>query len=785
MLKNYLIISFRYLKRHKGYSFINISGLAIGMSCAILILLWVQDELSFDSFNRNAHNIYRVVENQHYAGDKLVPVAVTPGPLAQSLKDNYPEIINSTRYDKEHVTIRYKNKMFDENVAFVDSSFFDMFTYPVSKGEPYNELNRFNCIVMTSDVAKKYFGDEDPIGKTLTVNDSLDFDVTGIMNETPTNSHLHFDLILPFEILEKLGRDLKTWGNNSYYTYVQLQSKIDVSEVEKKIKDVVKVYNEGSTTDLYLQPLLKIHLYSSGKFVSDIGGLGNVAYVNIFFLIAFIVLFIACMNFMNLSTARAAERAKEVGMRKVIGAGRWQIVRQFYTESVLFALISLVFALLISAAMLHSFNNLSGKEISFISLGSKTLIGFVILTLFTGLLAGSYPSIYLSSFLPVKVLKSDTAGLAKSSLFRKVLVVTQFSLSSILIIGTTVISNQLDYMRKENIGFDRQHVISFGIDGAIRNNLETIKIELKQDPRIISVAASDENPIFVVNSTSSLYWEGKEEKDLTLFHFMFSDQDFADTLKMEIVEGRFFSRNYSDEHTSIVINEEAAKAIGMQKPVGKSITMWGLKLKIIGVIKNFNFKSLETKIGPMVILNDKNFLRMMCARIKGDDLQETIEYIKDTYKKFSPYAPFNYHFLDDDFELLYRSENRMQAIFKYFAILAIIISCFGLFGLASQITEKRTKEIGIRKLLGANIFDLAFMLSSEFTKWILISNLIAWPVGYYVMNKWLQAYAYRVGISAWIFPLTGLLVLFVALLTVLNQTIRAATADPIKSLNYE
>lgn len=785
MLKNYFKIAYRNLTRYKAFTIINILGLAVGLACTILILLWVQDELSFDKFNKNAEIIYRVVEIQHYAGGNIFPVAVTPGPLAESLKDNFPEIINATRFNYSGRILRYNDKIFNETVAFADPSFLKIFSYPVVTGNTDNILNDLHSILLTEKAAHKYFGNENPVGKTIVIDDSLSLKVTGVLQDIPTNSHLRFDFLVPFEFLKNLGRDLDQWGNNSFYTYVQLQQNSKVPDVNKKIKDEIRKHNEGSVTDLVLQQLLKIHLYSAGKYTADIGWLGNIEYVNIFSLVALIVLFIACINFMNLSTARATKRAKEVGMRKVIGAERLQIVKQFYIESILFAFIALLIALAISDLLLNAFNNLSGKEISLSSLGSTTIIGFIVLTILTGIIAGSYPAIYLSSFLPIKVLKSDSAISGGGSFFRKILVVTQFSLSLILIIGTLIISSQLNYIKSKDLGFNRENVIALNLNNSIRANFETVKNELMQNPKIISVTASTVNPMYLMNSTSNFDWEGKNEKEEILIHFLFSDRDLVNTFKMKMVEGRFFSKDFGSDTSSIVINEEAAKIIGMKDPVGKSLTMWGDKLTIIGVVKNFNFKPLDTKIEPLVIRYTDDLLFSMFVRVKPGGLTGTIDYIKDVYKTFSPSAPFDYHFLDEDFENLYKSETRMQTIFSYFAIFAIIISCLGLFGLTSYIAERRTKEIGIRKVLGANVLNLSYLLSLQFTKWVLISNLIAWPVAYILMNKWLQDFAYRVDISLWLFPLSGLLVLVVALLTVSYQAIKAALVNPVKSLKYE
>ena len=785
MFSSYFKVILRNLRKNALFSFINIFGLAIGMACAILILLWVQDELSFDSFNKNAPNLYRVVENQYYAGGEIFPVAVTPGPLAKSLKDNYPEIINSTRFSIRGRTLRYGDKIFNEEVAFADPAFIKMFTYPLAGGNPDNAMVDLHSILLTKKSAEKYFGNENPLGKTIMINDSLSLKITGILNEVPENSHLHFDCLIPFEFFKVMGSKLDNWNNNSFYTYIQLQPNAITSEVDKKIKDEIKRHNEGSTTEINLQPLNKIHLYSGSKYAADIGGHGNIEYVNIFSLVALIVLFIACINFMNLSTARATKRAKEVGMRKVIGAGRLQIIKQFYFESILFAVIALIIALIISDLILNPFHHLAGKEISFNSLGSTMLAGLITLTILTGLIAGSYPAIYLSSFLPVKVLKSDSVVSGGGSLFRKVLVVVQFSLSLILIIGTIIISNQLNYIKNKDIGFNRENIIEININKTIRNNLLAVKNELKQNPDIVSVGAGSASPAYVMSSSSGFDWPGKNKDDRVLIHFISGDEDFVTTFKMKMVQGRFYSKDFGSYSSSIVLNEEAAKVIGIKDPIGRTLTMSGDKFTITGVVKNFNFKPMDTKIEPLVIYYDNGDFYSMFARLKPGDLPGTINYIKRVYKKFSPSAPFNYHFLDEDFDNLYKSETRMQTIFEYFAIFAIIISCLGLFGLASYIAERRTKEIGIRKVLGANIINLTYLLSLEFTKWVLISNLIAWPVAYYFMNKWLQGFAYRTELSLWVFPLSGLLVLLVALLTVSYQAIKAALINPVKSLKYE
>lgn len=785
MFKNYLKIAFRNLAKYKAFTFINVFGLAIGMASAILILLWVQDELNYDTFNKNADEIYRVVEYQHYSGGDILSVGVTPGPLAKSLADNYPEVEKAARFRVLRSNLRYGDKVFKESVAYADPEFLKIFSFPLISGNSEKALLDLHSVLLTEDAANKYFGNENPMDKIIIFDDSLAMRVAGVMENVPHNSSIKFDFIVPFENLENLGWGLEDWGNNSIYTFVRLKKNAVVNDVNKKIKKEILTHNEGSLTDIALQPLKDIHLYSAGTFVADFSGLGNIKYVNIFSLVAIVVLLIACINFMNLSTARATKRAKEIGMRKVLGAERQNIVRQFYSESIMFAFIALILALGISALLLNVFNNLVAKEISLFSLNISTIIGFLILAILTGIIAGSYPSIYLSSFIPVKVLKSNSAAMGSGSLFRKILVVTQFSLSIILIIGTVIISNQLEYMKNMDLGFNRENVLEISLNGNVVRNYNAFNNELKLNPKILATAVADYSPASIGTSTSGVDWEGKSENDQVLFYRIVTGKDFIKTFKMQMAGGGYFTGNRAVDTSSIVINAEAAKVMGMKDPVGKTLKMWGKEFNIIGVIKNFNFLRLDSKIEPMVVAYSDSDLRSAFVRISPGDIEKTISYIEKVYKSFSPTTPFDYHFMDQDFENLYRSETRMQNIFSYFAVIAIIISCLGLFGLASYIAERRTKEIGIRKVLGANVFGLSYLLSVEFSKWVLISNVIAWPVAYFLMNNWLQNFEYRTDMNLWAFLFSGGIALLIALITVSFQVIKAATANPVKSLKYE
>lgn len=785
MFKSYLKVAFRNLKNQKLFSFINILGLAAGITCTILILLWVQDELSYDTFNKNGKDIYRVVENQFYAGGEIFPVAVTPGPLAQALKDNYPEVINSTRVTSRARILRYGENIYSEELLFADSSFLKIFSFSLIEGNEETALRDPHSILLSQEMAEKYFANENPIGKTILVNDKYNLEVKGVFENVPDNSHLQFNFIVPFLLMKEEGTHIENWGNNTYYTYVQLLPNTDAEIVNNKIKNIIKENNERSITEVYLQPMLDIHLYSGSKFTAEIQGNGNIEYVNVFSLIALFVLLIACINFMNLSTARSAKRSKEVGLRKVVGAGRTQIIKQFFIESILLTLFGFLLSLVFVYLLLPSFNELSGKSIEIFNSSWSIYAGMVVITLFTGIISGSYPAVYLSSFLPARVLKQNNPTGKGGSLFRKVLVITQFSLSIILIVGTTVVYKQLDYIQNKNLGFNKENIVYYNIGEIVKDKIESVKSELLKNPNILSATLSNQTPAYYGNSTSSFDWDGKNKDEKVLMHFVAVDEDYIQTFKMGIERGRFFSKDFVADTGSIVINETAAKVIGFDNPVGKRLTMWGDDLTIIGVVKDFNFKKLDTKIEPLAFRYFDNWSQTLFVRLNSADTKGSLEYIDNLLQETAPSEPVNYSFLDEDFDRLYKSEQRMGGLFTTFSILAVLISCLGLFGLASFMAERRTKEIGIRKVLGASVSNLIFLLSTEFSKWIIISNLIAWPLAYYFMNQWLQDFAYRTEISLWIFPLAGLLALAIALLTVAYQSIKAALSNPIRAIKYE
>ncbi|MBI3110435.1 MAG: ABC transporter permease [Ignavibacteriales bacterium] len=781
MLKNYLKISWRNLVRQKASSFINITGLTIGMTCSMLILMWVQHELSYDRFNQNANDIYRVVENQYYAGGQVFPVAVTPSPLAPALKAQFPEILKSTRLSFNSLTVKKEDKVFTEGVAFADPDIFEIFTLPFVKGDPQTALSAPHSIVLTEEAAEKYFGTDEPLGQILRINNRDDFLVTGVIKNIPEHSHLRYDILAPFLYLEELGSSMKNWGSNWCYTYVLLQQNILHTEVDKKIINLINTNQENSGTEIYLQPLTEIHLSSSGKYTADIGGHGDIQYVRIFIVVALFVLLIACMNFMNLATARSDKRAKEIGLRKVVGAQRHQLMKQFLTEAVILSLLAFFAALALTEVLVPIFNDVSGKVLSLSRLDPGLFFGFFMLAVLCGIISGSYPALYLSSFNPITALKGGRRSQAGGSLFRKTLVVIQFTLSVIMTIGTLVVSKQIDFMRKKNLGLEKENIGYFWMTPEVRKKNEIIKQELLKNPDVVSIARTSQLPTYVGRARSGWTWEGKNPSDEVLMHMLDVDEDYAKTFKMEIAEGRFFSREHPTDSLSVVVNETAVKVMGVKNPVGKKLN----DFTIIGVVRDFHFKPVRTKIEPLILMLTPNRYYAMVMRIRPEAMASTVDFIERTYRQFGADAPFSFNFLDEDYEYLYRAEQRVGTLAGYFSIIAILIASLGLYGLASYMAGQRTKEIGIRKILGASVPALFFLLSRHFLLLTGIANLIAWPVAYVVMSGWLQNYAYRISLDATIFFAAAILTMAIVLIAISYQVVKAALANPVEGLRYE
>jgi len=801
MLRNYIKIIFRNALRQKGYSFINISSLALGMACCLIIMLWVLDELSYDRFNENAESLYRVEQDQNYSGE-WYHVNVTPYPMGPALKEEIPEVIDASRVvNTGSMLFRSGEKVFFENgIVGIDPSFFSMFTFPLIKGNENTVLNDPMSVVVSEEIADKYFGGEDPLGKVFTVNNEYEIVVTGVAEKVPNNSELQFDILVPYEFLRAMGSTNDSWTSNSILTFVQLHENSSILDVNEKISAIrhrhaaddiqernpefLEEFNRPPRVEFSVMPLTNIHLHAYFGFGRPMGA---IQYVYIFSVIALFVLLIACINFMNLSTARSANRAKEIGMRKVVGALKGHIIKQFYSESVFYALTALLFSLLLVVLFLPTFNTLSGKELSFNITGSgAVLIGLLGITVFTGIVAGSYPALYLSSFRPVNVLKGSLQSGAKSSAFRKALVVLQFSLSIFLIIGTGIVYNQSQFMKNKKLGFEKEQLLYIVMRGDTGRSYNTLKNELQNDSRILGVTGMWQRPPFIGSNSSGADWDGKDPDQDVLIGMNFVDFDFTESLKIEMKEGRSFSREFpTDTATAFLVNEEVEKIMGKESAVGENFNFLGKEGKIIGVMKNFHFKPVREIIEPIALAIQPSAFRYAFIRIQAQDVSSTIDYIHSAWNRIIPNYPFDYYFLDESYDRLYRAEERMGDLLKYFAILAVLIACLGLFGLASFTAEQRTKEIGIRKVLGATAPNIIVLLCGEFLKLVLISNIIAWPAAWYVMNSWQQEYAYRAGISSTIFLFAGTVAVIIALLTVSFQAVKAALSNPVQSLKYE
>jgi len=784
MFRNYIKVAFRHIRRRKVYSFINILGLTIGMACFILIGLWVKDELSFDRFHQKKDRIYRVL-NRLQDGRAGFNITYALGP---ALKAEYPEVEEACRvclWYGSHV--KYRDKIYAErNIYLADPSFFKIFSFPFIKGNPEMALSDRYSIVLTEKMAQKYFGDEDPIGKILHL--ALlegDFTVTGVIENIPMNSHLRFDFIGRIEFL---GEDrLARWGEWSGPNYVLLQPNASPADFEAKIAGIYKKNVSPNTTYVpELQPLTRVHLYEPGRP-------GQARRVAMFSVIAIFILLMACINFMNLATAQSSRRSKEVGMRKVIGALRRQIIRQFLGEAVLIAVFALILAMIAVEALLPYFNQFTGKALVLLSGASVPLVlTLLLVALGTGVLAGSYPSLFLSAFQPVQTIKSQHSFRNKGGGIRKMLIVVQFAISVGLIVCTLLVSSQLRFIQRRDLGLDRDHIVGAYVYPILNPRFQEFKNYLLAQRGILNVTSAAQFP-FQVGENIQIDWEGNPTDEMMSVDYTCVDYDFFQTFDMQILQGRAFSQDFpTDEKTACVINEAAAQRMGIENPIGTTITMnhpaWPESFRparIIGVVRDFHSRSLHTAIRPFVFRMYKPWHQYAFIKIDGSQMQEALARIEEAYKTYSPGIPFDYLFLDEVFNQQYTSERQLGELFNGFSLLSVVIACLGLFGLASYTTEQKTKEIGIRKVLGASIPGIVAMTTREFLKWILVANLLAWPIAYFVMSKWLQDFAYKVSIGPLVFVLSACLTLIIAVLTVSYHSLKAALANPVDSLRYE
>lgn len=804
MFKNYLKIALRNLKRYKAYSFINIAGLAIGLTCCIIISLWVIDELNFNKFHENCDRLYQIVGYRTADGFGRSQNE-TPVPLAPALQEEFPEVVASSRYRSYgRILLTIEDKTFYENrVRFVDPSFLKMFSFNFLLGDKNSALNALHSIVLTEDAVKRYFSDENPIGKSLVFNNDYELVVTGVLENNPYNSTLQFDVLLPYQFREELDSEegyKPSWGHNITSTFVQLRgnstkqlfdSKITLYIKEKIINMYPREIVEKHREDIQNQVInLTSVALKDIRFAPSHGGSTRVMYISIFSAVAFIILLIACINFTNLSTARSSKRAKEIGLRKVVGAQRKNLIMQFLSESILLSFIALLIAVVLFIVLLPVFSNMISRDLPVSFLTKSYVIPLLLtITIFTGFAGGFYPALLLSSMQPVMTIKGDYRSGEKRTTLKKILVVFQFVVSISLMIGTFIIYKQIEYVKNINLGYDKEHVVCLRLNSGSIKYLDVLKNNLKNNTQIINITGSYQHPANVSGRTMSADWEGKDPRLQTHIGNFRVDYDYAKTMKIDLLAGRDFSREFpNDVGNNFIINEQMATLMGHDHPVdavGRQLMYDGRNGIIVGVVQDFHYKPLRQDIGPVVMTLLPDMVRFLVIRISPGDISSTLNLIKSNWENIIPSYPFEYSFLDSDYDTLYRREERSANILTNFAILAVLIACLGLFGLASFTAEQRTKEIGVRKTLGASVYSIVLLLSKEFTKWILIANAIAWPVAYVLMKNWLQNYAYRTSLSWWIFALSGVLALFIALLTVSFQTIRAATANPVDSLRYE
>ncbi|MBS1597380.1 MAG: ABC transporter permease [Bacteroidetes bacterium] len=788
MFKNYFKIAFRNLIRHKAFSIINITGLAIGMASSILILLWVREELSYDRFNANADQIYRITAN----ADEF-KAAVNPAGMPAGLQAQMPEIKNTVRLS--HLSTELvevgENKIEEHRVFYVDSTFLQFFSYKLAKGNPATALKRADGVLITKDLAKKYFGTDDVLGKMMRLDNDRNVVVTGVLENIPSNSHLQFDMLIPMSSIYQSDYDLKNnvWTSFNYYSYLQLDKNFKptpaaIAKFERQMDEIYKKRVTGLKINFHLQPLTDIHLHSN--FQVDLDGHGNYQYVNIFFIVAIFILAVACINFMNLATARSARRAKEVGLRKVVGAGRHQLVGQFLGESMLISFIAFLIAMLMVWLLLPAFNSVSGKHLNIHILDWKLVGSLLGIALATGLLSGIYPALYLSGFQPVHVLKGKMKSFGGNLIFRNTLVVTQFIVSIVLLVGTAVVYNQLKFIKNTNLGFDKENLLYMEMTGELWSKQQAMKDALKQNPLTSDFTITSDLPTNMITGTIDIVWEGKDPKLQVVFPSMAVTEDFFDVFKMKIMNGRAFSTAFKGDSANFIVNEKAIQVMGMNvaTAVGKPLTINGNKGTIIGVVKDFNYKPMQYAIEPMFISLNR-WGGKVVVRTKPGKTEATIKELQKIMVGLNPSRPFSYNFLDQDLANLYRGEQQMGVLFNLFAGLAIFISCLGLYGLSAFMAEQRTKEIGVRKVLGASVFTIVYLLSTNFTKLIFIAMVIAIPVSWFAINSWLQSFAYHVSVGWGIFVVASLIALFIAWFTVGYESVKAALANPVKSLRTE
>ncbi len=785
MVKNYLKIAFRNLRRQKGYAFINVFGLAVGLACSFFILLWVTHTVRYDRFHERGDRLYRVMRHSPNGTGSFLPK-----PLADVMETNLPEVEHALLLSwKVSPLLTRGGDSFREDGHYVGPAFFEVFSFPLLEGDPATILTDPASVAISEAAAERMFGTDwrarGVVGQAITVDHRKDFQVSGVFADFPETSTLQADVLLPVADFFARNAWADTWDKAAVELYVELGEGASAAEVDAKIAGLMAPEGEGENPKhiSFLQPFEDMHLYGDYEGRHVVGG--RIEYVRIFVIVAVFLLFIAAINFMNLATARSGQRAKEIGVRKAVGAGKRSVAGQFLLEAMLLALVAFALALALVAALLPSFGDLTGISLSLGHIDLRFLLAGLSLALVVGLLAGSYPALYLSSFRPVVVLRGTFRQGRGPARFRQGLVVSQFALSTLLVVGTLIVSFQMDYIRTKKLGLDRANVVYMTLDGPAQEQFDTFRQELQQRPGIEAVTASNQNPLDLDYATTDVAWDGKPDDADIEFDFINTDYDFVETMRMTLAVGRSFSRAFAGDGNNIMINQRAAEVMGMDDPVGKAITMWGQEGQIIGVVEDFHTASLYTAIEPTILRLDPANVSLIYVRTAPGQTPEALASLEAVYEQFNAGYPFDYDFLDMEYDAMYKAEAVMGALTRLFALVAIFVAGLGLFGLVSFTAERRTKEIGVRKVLGASVTSVVALLSSDFLKLVGLAFILSVPLAYFVMQRWLEDFAYRIEIGPGVFLLTGGLVVLIAVLTVSNQAIRAALADPVKSLRYE
>ena len=790
MFKNYFKTTWRNLFRNKAFSLINIMGLALGLACSLLIMLWVNDEYKVDAFHKNKTHLYSVFERRYHDGQINAGYA-TQGLMPDEMKRVFPEVQYATGNAWSHVsTFEANNKIIKEDGNFAGQDFFKMFSYPLLQGDAITALQTPLDIAISRKMAEDFFGSAaEAIGKTIRYQNKKDLKITAVFDNVPQNSSAKFDYLINWQTFLENNGWAKSWDNNGPPTHIMLRKGTDINAFEKKIAKFLDNYNKKQSPHSYvrlgIQRFGDVYLHSNFDQNGEISG-GRIEYVRIFSIVAIFILLIACINFMNLTTTKSIKRAKEIGVRKVMGAVRFALIKQFISEALLIVSIAMLISLVVVTLVLPQFNQFTGKQIQIPFDNGTFWLSLTGLLLVTGFISGSYPALYLSSFRPVRVLKGLPKFSSSALWFRKGLVVFQFTLSIILIIVTIVVSKQVKYIQTTNLGYDKENLVYISLEGDLAAKYKLFKSQGLQMPGIQNVTKITDGPTRINNGTTGVQWNGKDPNLKIDFAHAAIGYDFIKTMHLQLAQGRDFSEDFATDSAGYIINETALRIIGYQDPIGKPFTQWGMKGTIIGVVKDFHFNSLHTQINPLILrLGEKTGSGSALIRTEPGKTKEALASLEGICKELNPQFPFTYKFSDEEYQKLYTSEQVVSKLANYFAVLAISISCLGLLGLVMFAAEQRTKEFGIRKVLGARPATLFKLLSKEFLLLVLIAMVIASPLAWIAMDNWLQDYVYRIHVSWWMFAVAGVLVVLIALITVSFQAIKAAIANPVKSLRTE